>query len=94
MANVFQISPLIPKFPEVTFSGAGEKLEIVVHVDNNGEDAFNAMLYFRLPDGVSYINANSTSASLLCSHPTVANNRTLECEIGNPFPQNSRVINI
>ena len=72
--------------------GAGEKLEIIAKVDNEGEDAFNAMLYVQIPQGVNFINADSSnSVSVLCSPPTMANNRTLKCEIGNPLPPYSQV---
>jgi Integrin alpha len=39
--------------------GSGEKLEISADIKNEGEDAFNAMLYLQIPRGVNYINANS-----------------------------------
>ena len=41
--------------------GSGEKLEISADIRNDGEDAFNAMLYLQIPRGVNYINANSRS---------------------------------
>ncbi len=52
--------------------GSKEKLEITAQIVNTGEDAFNAMLYLRVPEGVNYIGANSsdTAVTVLCSPPT------------------------
>ncbi len=52
--------------------GSSSKLEITAQIVNSGEDAFNAMLYLRIPEGIHFINANSTdtAATLLCSAPT------------------------
>ena len=60
---------------------------------NSGEAAFNAKLYLRIPFGVNFINANSsnTEVTVLCSPPTHNNNRTLECEVGNPLPAGKKV---
>lgn len=71
-------------------------MEIVARIDNRGEDAFNAMLYLQMPaDEVNFINANTSGSgsvvSILCSPPTLANNFTLQCEIGNPLPANAQV---
>ncbi len=44
--------------------GSGEKLEISADIKNEGEDAFNAMLYLQIPRGVNYINANSRFGSI------------------------------
>ena len=64
--------------------GAGKDLEIIATVFNEGngaEDAFNAMLYVQIPQGVNY-----NKASVPCSKPSPSNNMTLKCEIGNPLP--------
>merc|ERR1719195_1294625 len=73
--------------------GSGERLEIQTEITNNGEDAFNALLEVQLPRGVSYINANTTDASvnILCSPPSVMNNNTVQCEVGNPLRANRQV---
>ena len=73
--------------------GSGERLEIQTEITNNGEDAFNALLEVQLPRGVSYINANTTDASvnILCSPPSVMNNNTVQCEVGNPLRANKQV---
>ena len=73
--------------------GSGERLEIQSEITNSGEDAFNALLEVQLPRGVSYINANTTdpSVNILCSPPSVMNNNTVQCEVGNPLRANKVV---
>ena len=73
--------------------GSGERLEIQSEITNSGEDAFNALLEVQLPRGVSYINANTTdpSVNILCSPPSVMNNNTVQCEVGNPLRANKQV---
>ena len=68
-------------------------MEITAEIINNGEDAFNAMLYLQLPREINWNSASSSTpgVSVLCSAPTAMNNRTLECDVGNPFPANTRV---
>merc|ERR1719189_2798533 len=63
--------------------GSGERLEIQTEITNNGEDAFNALLEVQLPRGVSYINANTTdlSVNILCSPPSVMNNKQVTARI-------------
>ena len=34
---------------------------------------------------------NSNQVSVLCSPPTPSNNRTLQCEVGNPLPAGTTV---
>ena len=67
--------------------GSGEWMEIQTEIANYGEDAFNAVLQVQVPRGVSYVNANSTDAGvrLWCDAPSLANNYTVECKIGNPL---------
>ena len=69
-------------------------MEITADIYNGGEDAFNAMLYLQLPREVNYISANSSTSgvSILCSPPSGMNNRTLQCDVGNPLPANTQVI--
>ena len=73
--------------------GGQEKMEITAEIINNGEDAFNAMLYLQLPREINWNSASSSTpgVSVLCSAPDAMNNRTLECDVGNPFPANTRV---
>ena len=73
--------------------GSGERLEIQTNINNGGEDAFNAMLEVQLPRGVSYINANTTDPgiNILCSPPSLLNNNTVQCEVGNPLRAGRKV---
>ena len=73
--------------------GGQDKMEITAEIINNGEDAFNAMLYLQLPREINWNSASSSTpgVSVLCSAPDAMNNRTLECDVGNPFPANTRV---
>ena len=68
-------------------------MEMSVDIINQGEDAFNAMLYLQLPKEVNYNGAESTTPglSVLCSPPSPMNNRTLQCDVGNPLPANTKV---
>ena len=52
--------------------GSGENLEIQTDITNNGEDAFNALLEVQIPQGVSYVNANTGTSgiSIMCSPPS------------------------
>lgn len=73
--------------------GGEDKMEITADIINQGEDAFNAMLYLQLPKEINYMSAESNTPGLpvLCSPPTPMNNRTLQCDVGNPLPANSKV---
>ena len=42
--------------------GSGTELEIMVAVENHGEDAFNTKLFVTLPPGVSFRNKAAVSA--------------------------------
>jgi integrin alpha 8 len=76
--------------------GSGERLEIQTDILNTGEDAFNAVLEVQLPRGVNYINADTTEPGLniLCSPPTLLNNNTVTCEVGNPLRANRQVCSL
>ena len=73
--------------------GSGEHLQIETEINNKGEDAFNAMLEVQLPPGVTYNKAETTDpgVKILCSPPTMSNNNTIVCEVGNPLRANRRV---
>ena len=73
--------------------GSNEHLEIQTEINNRGEDAFNAMLEVQLPPGVTYNKADTTdpSVKILCSPPTLMNNNTILCEVGNPLRANRQV---
>ena len=68
-------------------------MEMSVDIINQGEDAFNAMLYLQLPKEVNYNGVENTNPglSVLCSPPSPMNNRTLQCDVGNPLPSNTKV---
>jgi len=72
--------------------GGEDKIEISADIINNGEDAFNAMLYLQLPKEINYMSAESTTSglSVLCEPPSMMNNRTLQCNVGNPLPANTQ----
>ena len=68
-------------------------MQISAEIINQGEDAFNAMLYLQLPKEVNYMSAEAVTPglSVLCSPPSPMNNRTLQCDVGNPLPANTKV---
>jgi hypothetical protein len=70
--------------------GSENRLELSMNVTNEGEDAYEASLYVKLPPNVSYINTEmlgtrSELVSVLCSPPTIENNFVLKCDLGNPM---------
>ena len=73
--------------------GSEDKMEITADIYNDGEDSFNSFLYLTLPKEINYISANASTSSvpILCSPPSESNNRTLECDIGNPLPTKTKV---
>ena len=73
--------------------GGEDKMQISAEIINQGEDAFNAMLYLQLPKEVNYMSAEAVTPglSVLCSPPSPMNNRTLQCDVGNPLPANTKV---
>ena len=74
--------------------GGEDKMEISAEIINRGEDAFNAMLYLQLPKEINYmsVESNTPGLSVLCSPPSPINNRTLQCDVGNPLPANTQAI--
>ncbi|XP_012282134.1 integrin alpha-PS2 isoform X2 [Orussus abietinus] len=74
--------------------GSGRRLELDVLVQNEGEDAFEAMYNLQLPPGIDYIKIeriDKTEIPVQCSAPKQSNNNTLRCDIGNPLPQKKLV---
>jgi hypothetical protein len=74
--------------------GSDQRLELSVHVTNEGEDAYEATLYVAMPSNVSYIKTEMLSVSnagtsemsnVLCSPPTNDNGFVLKCDLGNPM---------
>lgn len=66
-----------------------------MRVQNNGQDAYEAMFYLQLPQGIEYINIENQNAAqdvvIQCNAPRPSNNNTLRCDIGNPLAENSIV---
>ncbi|KAK3912027.1 Integrin alpha-PS2, partial [Frankliniella fusca] len=71
-------------------------LAIDVEVRNDGEDAFETTYEMQLPTGMDYkriqrLDKGEREIPVLCSPPSVNNNNTLRCDIGNPLPKNKMV---
>ncbi|XP_047110837.1 integrin alpha-PS2-like isoform X1 [Schistocerca piceifrons] len=86
---------ILDGFPTVTkyLLGSNERLELEVKILNTGEDAFEATYNLKIPPGLNYskierIDKNEREIPVLCSAPSLQNNYTLKCDIGNPLPSN------
>ncbi|XP_052127501.1 integrin alpha-PS2 isoform X2 [Frankliniella occidentalis] len=71
-------------------------LAIDVQVRNDGEDAFETTYEMKIPTGMDYkriqmLDKGEREIPVLCSPPSVNNNNTLRCDIGNPLPKNKQV---
>ncbi|XP_013779057.2 integrin alpha-8-like [Limulus polyphemus] len=74
--------------------GSKEKLELNVNITNDGEDAFEAMLFLTIPQGINYVNINKSksNAPVSCSPVELENeDKQLVCDIGNPMPALTQV---
>ncbi|XP_073943620.1 integrin subunit alpha inflated isoform X2 [Choristoneura fumiferana] len=79
--------------------GSGENINIDVAVENNGEDAFEAAYYLKIPAGVTYAKMerldkdSAEASSVYCSiSPKDINGTTsLKCELGNPMSYGEKV---
>jgi uncharacterized protein YcgL (UPF0745 family) len=69
---------------------SGENLYLNVEVSNTGEDAFEAVLEVKYPDGLFYGTStdDQVESHVLCS---ASENSTIKCDIGNPIPQDKLV---
>ncbi|KAL3268811.1 hypothetical protein HHI36_007907, partial [Cryptolaemus montrouzieri] len=69
--------------------GSKENLNLTIIVNNNGEDSFGTTFSLVYPDGIYYKKVDDKSQQ----HATCRNseNRTLNCDIGNPLPAGSIV---
>ncbi|XP_014242051.1 integrin alpha-PS2 isoform X2 [Cimex lectularius] len=83
--------------PNVTtyLLGSGQRLAIEVTVQNKGEDAFEATYQIKLPPGLNYVKVVSfredeNVSPIICSPPSLSNNNTLICDIGNPLPKEKK----
>uniref|UniRef100_A0A8D8XF03 Integrin alpha-PS2 n=1 Tax=Cacopsylla melanoneura TaxID=428564 RepID=A0A8D8XF03_9HEMI len=71
--------------------GSGDRMEVDVLVENEGEDSFETSYEMGVPLGLNYVNIErydegDRDIPILCSAPSYANNNTLHCDIGNPLP--------
>lgn len=75
--------------------GSGEKLFLEVLIQNEGEDAFEAVFDLTVPPGINYVNIERLDTErdipVQCSAPSFINNNTLRCDIGNPLPKDKLV---
>lgn len=73
--------------------GSNEKLELLVLIENLGEDSFETTMKLQLPEGVDFnkiIEVDTNEARISCSE---GRNNTVLCEIGNPLPASKIVSN-
>ncbi|XP_066900872.1 integrin alpha-PS2 isoform X2 [Halyomorpha halys] len=76
--------------------GSGERLNLNVLVQNEGEDAFEATFETSIPPGLNYVKIERIDDAereipVQCSAPSFLNNNTLHCDIGNPLPKEKLV---
>ncbi|KAL1138247.1 hypothetical protein AAG570_009936 [Ranatra chinensis] len=76
--------------------GSGERLNLDVMVQNEGEDAFEAVFDLKVPPGLNYVKIErldeaEKEIAVQCSAPAFINNNTLHCDIGNPLPKEKLV---
>ncbi|CAH1396137.1 unnamed protein product [Nezara viridula] len=76
--------------------GSGERLNLNVLVQNEGEDAFEATFETSIPPGLNYVKIEriddaEREIAVQCSAPSFLNNNTLHCDIGNPLPKEKLV---
>lgn len=76
--------------------GSGERLNLNVLVQNEGEDAFEATFETSIPLGLNYVKIEriddaEKEIAVQCSPPSFLNNYTLHCDIGNPLPKEKLV---
>lgn len=67
---------------------SNNELIINVFVRNEGEDAFETNFYLVVPKGVDYSSAAAAESEvkISCTERTLAANKLVQCEIGNPLP--------
>lgn len=75
--------------------GGNESLNVEVLVSNYGEDAFEAIFYMNVPQGLDFKSTKrlgeSRDTSYICTAPSPLTNFTLKCDIGNPLPAGKSV---
>lgn len=72
--------------------GSTTDLEILIIVENRGEDSFNTKLWIDLPPGVTYntITNQRSNISISCD-ALKPNNTKVACDLGNPMQKGSKV---
>lgn len=74
--------------------GSNERIVLNVTVKNNGEDAFESMLYLTMPMSINYITINRTRDDFpICygAKPDQTGINLLTCDLGNPLVRNDVV---
>jgi len=64
--------------------GMKEQLIVKLTVNNLGDPAYEANLYFRYPSSLNFVNGNKTNDGVKCNY---YNDTLVICNLGNPFPK-------
>ncbi|XP_060064928.1 integrin alpha-V-like isoform X2 [Ylistrum balloti] len=72
--------------------GSTSNIDIVVHLENRGEGAFETMLYIELPRGVQYngIQDRKFTIPFSCDRYTTNETNLVTCDMGNPLPTRAK----
>ncbi|XP_037799232.1 integrin alpha-PS2-like [Penaeus monodon] len=78
--------------PDTFVFGKKEQLEVDVRVVNDGEDAFEALVFVPIPRGLLYNKfVAKDNTTVVCSPRTMDSGMILVCDIGNPLPMHKGV---
>lgn len=81
-----------PGRPDTFVFGKKEQLEVDVRVVNDGEDAFEALVFVPIPRGLLYNKfVAKDNTTVVCSPRTMDSGMILVCDIGNPLPMHKGV---
>ncbi|XP_053374403.1 integrin alpha-8-like isoform X2 [Mercenaria mercenaria] len=71
--------------------GEDEKIEVLVFVENRGEDAFESMLNISFPPGVTFYKTKNKKYEIPMFCDSSSRNASfVYCDLGNPLPAKSR----
>ncbi|XP_041365809.1 integrin alpha-V-like [Gigantopelta aegis] len=73
--------------------GDRTELEILIMIENRGEDAYNTQLWINLPPGVSYKNADAIQAvqeAPVSCRAFFTKEAMVLCDLGNPLPSRAK----
>ncbi|ESO98544.1 hypothetical protein LOTGIDRAFT_239025 [Lottia gigantea] len=72
--------------------GSDAELEVLVMVENRGENAFNSRLWINMPPGVTYRNIHGIEAvtPVSCTSNTIEGEVVVMCDLGNPLPYRAK----